>query len=99
MHDNYNIPSDDDDMEDDELINIKWKLNLSERARHSSSRKARRKDWIKLLYLSSLSPEEILHDKRGTGTSRWRVTTTSFLIKNMEASESAVSDPHRSRKS
>jgi len=70
MHDDHNIPGEgdedmDDEAEDDESI-PKWKLNLSERAQQaaSSSRKARRKDWIKLIYSSSLSPEEILYGKK-----------------------------------
>ena len=58
MHEDHNIPcddeEDDDDMEDDELTR-KWKLDLSERAQHPSLRKVWRKDSIKLRYSSSLS--------------------------------------------
>ena len=44
------------------------------------------------VYSSSLSPEEILYEKREDedGRSRWAVTTTFFQIKNMEASETAA---------
>ena len=54
MHDDHNILS-DDDMEDGEST-PRWKLNLSERAQQSPIRKARRKDWIELIYSCSLSP-------------------------------------------
>ncbi|KAF8158573.1 GTP binding protein [Crassisporium funariophilum] len=61
---------DEDDEEDDESI-PKWKRNLTERAQEAlSSTKTRRKDWIKLIYSSSLSPEEILSGKKeGEGDS------------------------------
>ena len=97
MHDDHNIPSDDEDDEDmddvdDESI-PKWKLNLSERAQHSSSRKARRKDWIKLIYSSLLSPEEILYGKREEEDGdKPRDGDDFFQIKNMETSESEVLD-------
>jgi len=44
----------------------KWKRNLSERAQKSTSlsRKARVKDWTKLIYSTNLTPEEIVGDKK-----------------------------------
>ena len=104
MHDDHNIPSDNDDNDedvdiededdDDDESTPKWKLNLSERAQHSSSRKARRKDWIKLVYSSSLSPEEILLGEKEEDDDRDKQTDGDdfFQIKNMETSESAVLD-------
>ena len=100
MHDDHNIPSDDEDdedldNEDDDESTPKWKLNLSERAQHSSSRKARRKDWIKLIYSSSLSPEEILDGKteeEDDGDKQTDGDDDFFQIKSMETSESAVLD-------
>ena len=102
VHDDQNIPSDNDDNdedmdnedEDDDESTPKWKLNLSERAQHSSSRKARRKDWIKLVYSSSLSPEEILGEKEedDDGDKQTDGDDDFFQIKNMETSESAVLD-------
>ena len=76
VHDDHNILS-DVDMADGEST-PRWKLNLSERAQHSPIRKARRKDWIELIYSCSLSPEgsSITKGKVRTGTSRWTVTTT-----------------------
>lgn len=62
------IPSDDDMMDDEEDEDEdegddedmpKWKANLVARAQESTSRARRRKDWIKLIYSSSLTPEEI----------------------------------------
>ena len=78
--------------QDNDVSTLKWGLNLSERAWHSSSRKARRKEWIKL-YSSSFSPEEILHDKREDedGEKQMGGNDYFFQIKNMEASESANS--------
>jgi ribosome biogenesis protein BMS1 len=96
MHDDHNIPSDDEDDEDiddehDEST-PKWKLNLSERAQHSSSRKPRRKDWIKLIYSSSLSPQEILYGKREEDGDKPTDGDDFFQIKNMETFESEVLD-------
>ena len=101
MHDDdHNIPSDEEDDEDmdDEDDNDnesapKWKLNLSERAQQASSRKARRKDWIKLIYSSSLSPEEILNGKREEEDGDELMDGDDFFqIKNKETSESEVLD-------
>ena len=99
MHDDHNIPSDDDEDDDDEDMDDvddestpKWKLNLSERAQHSSSLKTRRKDWIKLIYSSSLSPEEILYGKREEDEDKPTDGDDFFQIKNMETSESEVLD-------
>jgi ribosome biogenesis protein BMS1 len=96
MRDDHNIPSDDEDDEDmddvDDESTPKWKLNLSERAQHSSSRKARRKDWIKLIYSSSLSPEEILNGKREEDGDQPTDGDDFFQIKNMETTESDVLD-------
>jgi len=70
------IPSDDEEEEDmdvegdddtDENWQVpKWKSNLAEKAQSfaASSRKNKRKDWIKLIYASDLTPEEILHGKK-----------------------------------
>ncbi|KAF8969023.1 GTP binding protein [Flammula alnicola] len=66
------IPS-DDEVEDDEAEEDgeeddsipKWKANLADRAQQlSSTPHKRRKDWIKLIYNSTLSPEEILYGKK-----------------------------------
>ena len=104
MHADHNIPSDDEDDEDmndednedmddeDDESTPKWKLNLSERAQHSSSRKAQRKDWIKLIYSSSLSPEEILHGKREEDGDKPTDGDDFFQIKKMETSESEALD-------
>jgi len=68
----HNIASDEDEDEDeleeeeDEESIPRWKQNLSERAQQASasSSKSKRKDWTKLIYSTSLSPEEILHGKK-----------------------------------
>ncbi|PPQ93079.1 hypothetical protein CVT25_003111 [Psilocybe cyanescens] len=81
--DDHDIPSDEDEDgednededeedekgEEDESI-PKWKSNLAERAAQnlSSSSKTKRKDWIKLIYTSSLSPDEILLGKKQSQT-------------------------------
>ena len=54
----------DDDMNENEQA-PKWKSNLAEKAQSfaASSRKNKRKDWIKLIYASDLTPEEVLHGK------------------------------------
>ena len=96
MRDDHNIPSDDEDdegMDDiDDESTPKWKLNLSERAQHASSRKARRKDWIKLIYSSSLSPEEILNGKREEDGDQLTDGDDFFQIKNTETFDSDVLD-------
>ncbi|KAF9523880.1 hypothetical protein CPB83DRAFT_910290 [Crepidotus variabilis] len=68
--DDEDIPSDEEaDMlmhgnEDSENDVPKWKANLSERAASASSKStSKRKNWIKLIYSSDLSPEEILWGK------------------------------------
>ncbi|KXN84592.1 Ribosome biogenesis protein bms1 [Leucoagaricus sp. SymC.cos] len=70
--DDVDIPSGDDDDamdedEEDEGEEVpRWKAKLSEKAQSlaSSSRKGKRKDWIKLIYSSDLTPEEILYGKK-----------------------------------
>lgn len=73
----YDIPSEDDDMEeqeqeeDDEEI-PRWKLNLAAKAKESfqlNSRNGRRKDWMKLIYSSTLTPDQILSDDAGKQSS------------------------------
>ena len=98
MHEDHNIPSadeDNDEMDDEEDESTpKWKLNLSEHAQRvaSSSRKARRKDWIKLIYSSSLSPEEILHGKKEEDEGELTNYDDFFQIKNTEAHDSEALD-------
>ncbi|KAF6747958.1 GTP binding protein [Ephemerocybe angulata] len=70
------IPSDEEGLEeeedeDEEMSGVeedvpKWKANLSQHAQQLSatSRKARRKDWTKLIYTTTLSPEQILDDAK-----------------------------------
>ncbi|KAF8802091.1 GTP binding protein [Phlegmacium glaucopus] len=104
MHDDHDIPSDDEDMDDenadeddddddDESI-PKWKLNLSERAQQaaSSSRKARRKDWIKLIYSSPLSPEEILYGKKEDDDIERADGDDFFQVKRTETHDSEALD-------
>ena len=94
MHDDHNIPSDDDmdDQDEDDESTPKWKLNLSERAQQAmfSSRKARRKDWIKLIYSSSLSPEEILHGKKEDEDDEPTDDDDFFQVKNTEHESEAL---------
>ena len=98
MHDDHNIPSDDEDNEDmdeeQDESTPKWKLNLSERAQQtaSSSRKTRRKDWIKLIYSSSLSPEEIINGKREEDENKPTDDDDFFQVKKTEAHESEALD-------
>ena len=96
MNDDYNIPSDEEDDEDMDVDDStpKWKLNLSERAQQaaSSSRKSRRKDWIKLIYSSSLSPEEILHGKKEEDDVEPTDGDDFFQVKNMETHDSEALD-------
>jgi ribosome biogenesis protein BMS1 len=99
MHDDHSIPSDkedDEEMEDEDgdESTPKWKLNLSERAQQaaSSSRKARRKDWIKLIYSSPLTPEEIIYGKRGEDEDKPTDGDDFFQVKNTETHESDALD-------
>ncbi len=61
------IPSDediDDEEEEEEEDVPRWKANLADRAQQlAAGTRKRRTDWIKLIYNTDLSPEEILHGK------------------------------------
>jgi ribosome biogenesis protein BMS1 len=60
----HDISSDDnnptDEGEGEEQKTPKWKSNLAAKTQESFSRKSRRKDWMKLIYSSSLTPEQVL---------------------------------------
>ncbi|KIM88998.1 hypothetical protein PILCRDRAFT_84827 [Piloderma croceum F 1598] len=63
------IPSDEgsDSGDEDEEDAPRWKLNLASQAHDSfqlHSRKNRQKDWMKLIYSSSLTPSQILQDEK-----------------------------------
>ncbi|KAF9561058.1 DUF663-domain-containing protein [Agrocybe pediades] len=70
----HDIPSDDEDgmEEDDEDEDQeegdedvpRWKANLADRAQQLASSKEKKKNWIKLIYSTSLSPEEIVYGKK-----------------------------------
>jgi ribosome biogenesis protein BMS1 len=63
--DDVDIPSDEDAMDDDEDGVPRWKANLAKKAQSlASSRKNKRKDWIKLIYSSDLTPEEVLYGRK-----------------------------------
>ncbi|KAJ2914727.1 hypothetical protein MD484_g5682, partial [Candolleomyces efflorescens] len=67
--DDQDIPSDEDDEVGDEEEGDeapRWKSKLSENAQKlaASSRKAKRKDWTKLIYTTNLTPEQILNGKQ-----------------------------------
>ncbi|KAF7299159.1 DUF663-domain-containing protein [Mycena indigotica] len=60
--DQLDIPDDDEDAEessDTEAV-PKWKRNLTERAQALGTSSKRNKDWMKLIYSSDLTPEQIL---------------------------------------
>lgn len=59
------VGDDDDDDDDDNNEAPRWKSKLAENARASFeqfSKKNKRKDWMKLIYSSSLSPDDVLKD-------------------------------------
>ncbi|KAJ7459701.1 GTP binding protein [Mycena latifolia] len=66
--DPLDIPSDDDmmddeedgDEEEEEETAPRWKANLAAKAQAAASNSRRRKDWMKLIYSSELTPEEML---------------------------------------
>jgi ribosome biogenesis protein BMS1 len=65
--DDVDIPSDAEAMDEDEDEDDapRWKVNLAKRAQSlASSQKKKRKDWIKLIYSSDLTPEEVLYGKK-----------------------------------
>ncbi|KAJ7505467.1 GTP binding protein [Mycena galericulata] len=64
--DRLDIPSDDEMMDEDEEEEEaapKWKANLAANAQAVTSNARRRKDWMKLIYSSELTPEEVLSGK------------------------------------
>ncbi|KAF8170348.1 GTP binding protein [Pholiota molesta] len=63
--DDEDIPSDEDDADEDDESIPRWKANLADRAAQlAAGTHRRKKDWIKLIYSSSLSPDEIVHGPR-----------------------------------
>ncbi|KAI0074040.1 DUF663-domain-containing protein [Panus rudis PR-1116 ss-1] len=64
--DKVDIPSDEEDEEMSGGEEIpRWKANLSEKAKEAydqHSRRKKRKDWISLIYSSSLTPEQIVSE-------------------------------------
>ncbi|KAF7325702.1 hypothetical protein MKEN_00420400 [Mycena kentingensis (nom. inval.)] len=67
--DEVDLPDEDDDDDimdeddDDDDEGPKWKRNLSAQAQALASGSRRRKDWMKLIYSSTLTPEEVLGGK------------------------------------
>nr|GAT58769.1 DUF663-domain-containing protein [Mycena chlorophos] len=66
--DALDLPDDEDegmdvDEDGDEEAAPRWKENLSERAQALTSGSRRRKDWMKLIYSSNLTPEEVVAGK------------------------------------
>ncbi|KAJ7071858.1 GTP binding protein [Mycena belliarum] len=67
--DALDIPSDDDEMDEgmedgeEEENAPRWKVNLAAKAQAASSTSRRQKDWMKLIYSSELTPEEVLRGK------------------------------------
>ncbi|CAK5269806.1 unnamed protein product [Mycena citricolor] len=58
------LPSEEE--EDGEEDVPRWKMNLAERAQATAGKSRRRKDWIKLIYASDLTPEQVLSGKDET---------------------------------
>ncbi|KAG7088587.1 hypothetical protein E1B28_012564 [Marasmius oreades] len=58
----FAIPSDEDEDEDEDEDAPRWKANLAEKAAEAFSKTPRRRNWIKLIYSSSLTPEEVLSE-------------------------------------
>ncbi|KAJ7069922.1 GTP binding protein [Mycena amicta] len=61
--DELDIPDDDmlEDSDDDDAP--KWKRDLAQKAQALTSSSRRKKDWMKLIYSSDLTPEEVLGGK------------------------------------
>jgi ribosome biogenesis protein BMS1 len=59
------LPGDEDDWESEAEEAPRWKADLSSKAlaNFQSSRKARQKNWTKLIYFSELTPNQILQDE------------------------------------
>ncbi|KAF7792582.1 hypothetical protein EIP86_003676 [Pleurotus ostreatoroseus] len=63
--DDVDVPSDEDDEMSDGEDAPRWKADLSAKALASyeqHTRRKKRKDWMKLIYSTSLTPEQILRD-------------------------------------
>lgn len=64
------LPSSDEDAGEDSDDNVpRWKSDLASRAQASfaqDTQRNRRRDWTKLIYMTSLSPSEILASKHAT---------------------------------
>ncbi|KAK7056670.1 Glycoside hydrolase 2 (Mannanase, beta-galactosidase) [Paramarasmius palmivorus] len=54
------MESEDENVDDDDAP--RWKANLAAKAAEAFSKRPRRRDWMKLIYSSSLSPEEVLSE-------------------------------------
>jgi len=91
----YDIPTDEDDdidpEDDDEDETPRWKSNLSQRAT-LASKSPKRKNWIKLIYSSALSPEEILYGEKESDSPEIDVTTEEddfFKVRNTDTNDDA----------
>ncbi|KAJ6584809.1 hypothetical protein B0H19DRAFT_1227436 [Mycena capillaripes] len=90
--DALDIPSDDDMMDEDEEEEEdeaapKWKSNLAAKAQAATSNSRRRKDWIKLIYSSELTPEEVLSGKKEGPTEEEDDDGEFFRFKNVARKE------------
>ena len=90
----HDIPSDEDDGEmDEEDEDVpRWKANLSERAAHASTVRTKRKNWIKLIYSTSLSPEEILYGKKDDHEDAMMGDDEFFQVRKKEVEDSELLD-------
>ena len=92
---------DDDDALSDGEEAPQWKSDLAGKALSAyqhHSRKARRKDWIKLIYSSSLTPEQILSDDASRSTSKSDGDMDEFFtIKSSAVLGNADDDEDRSK--
>ncbi|KAF9474527.1 DUF663-domain-containing protein [Pholiota conissans] len=100
LREDNDIPDDDDEgedegeEEDEEEESIpRWKANLADRAAQlAAGTHKRRKDWIKLIYNSSLSPEEIVNGQQSTDKSSEDEGDDFFQVKSTHAEDPDVLD-------
>lgn len=90
LNEDHDIPSDEEEEEQDKEQDApKWKSNLSTKAKelvHLHSRNNHRKDWMKLIYSGSLTPEDVLHGESAPHSeSNDEVLENFFQIKTSSA--------------
>lgn len=94
--DEADVPSDNDVTDEegnsDEEEVPKWKANLVAKAQEASSRQSRRKNWMKLIYNTSLTPEQVLAGHDSSQQVQEDIGDDFFQVKKSASQETEALD-------